>query len=98
MHYITNNPKVIINVFGMFNWITKEGWSHIPRKWSKEDAIEEANSSNIADEVFRRKLFKLFFKSLEHIKTNISLKLLSTIVALIMNVPPIMVVPFANVL
>ncbi len=71
---------------------------HIPRKRSKEDATEEANSSNTANEIFRRKLFKLFFKSLEHLKTNISLKLPSTIIALIMSVPPIIAVPLANVL
>jgi hypothetical protein len=98
MHYITNNPKATINVFGMFNWITKEGWPHIPRKWSKKDATEKANSGNITNKVSRRKLFKLFFKSPERIKTNISLKLPPTIVALIMNVPPIMAIPFANVL
>jgi hypothetical protein len=89
MHHITNNPKAKINVYGMFNWIMKEGWPHIPRKRSKKDAIEEAISNNIANEVFKRKLFKLFFKSPEHIKTNISLKLPPTIVALTMNVPPI---------
>jgi len=27
---------VIINFFGMFNWIMEEGWPHIPRKWSKK--------------------------------------------------------------
>jgi hypothetical protein len=98
MHYITNNPNATINVVEMFNWIAKEGWPHIPRKQSKEDATKKTSSSNTANEVSRRKLFKLFFKSPEHIKTNISLKLSPTIVALIMNVPPIMAVPFANVL
>jgi hypothetical protein len=82
----------------MFNWVREEVSPHIPRKCSKEDAIEKANSSNIANEVSRRELFKLFFQSLEHVKTNISLKLPSTIVALIMNIPPIMVIPFVNVL
>jgi hypothetical protein len=47
----------------------------------------------IANEIFGRELFKLFLQSLECIKTNIPLKLPLTIVALIMNVPPIMVVP-----
>jgi hypothetical protein len=41
-------------------------------------------------------LFKLFFKSHERIKTNIFLKFSPTIIALIMNVPPIMAIPFAN--
>jgi hypothetical protein len=82
MHYITNNPEATINVFGMFNWIMKEGWPHIPRKRSKEDATKEANNSNTANKVSRKKLFKLFFKSPEHIKTNIFLKLPPTIVAL----------------
>ncbi len=27
---------VIIDFFGMFNWIMEEGWPHIPRKWSKK--------------------------------------------------------------
>jgi hypothetical protein len=98
MHYITNNPKATISVFGMFNWITKEGWPHIPRKWSKKDATKEASSSNTINKVYARKLFKLFLKSPKHIKTNVFSKLPPTIVALIMNVPPIMVVPFANVL
>jgi len=98
MHYITNNPKVTINVFGMFNWITKEGWPHVPRKRSKKDAIKEASSSNIVNKVSARKLFKLFYKSHEDIKTSVFLKLPPTIVALIMNVPPITAVPFANVL
>jgi hypothetical protein len=53
--------EAIINVFGMFNWVMKEGWPHIPRKWSKEDAIEEANSSNTINKISKRKLFKLFF-------------------------------------
>jgi hypothetical protein len=98
MHYITNNPKATINVFGMFNWITKEGWPHIPRKRSKKDATKEVSSSNTINKVFARKLFKLLFKSPEHIKTNVFLKLPPTIVALIMNIPPIMVVSFPNVL
>ncbi len=96
MHYMTNNPKATINVFGMFNWIMKEGWPHIPRKQSKEDATEEASISNIANKASRRKLFKLFFRSPVRNKTNIFLKLSPTILALIMNVPPIMAVPFAN--
>jgi len=54
MHYITNNPKATINVFGMFNWITKEGWPHIPRKRSKKDATKEASSSNIVNKVSAR--------------------------------------------
>jgi hypothetical protein len=45
----------------MFNWVTKEGWPHIARKWSKEDAIEEVSNRNTVNEVSRRKLFKLFF-------------------------------------
>jgi hypothetical protein len=93
---MTNNPKATINVFGMFNWIMKEGWPHIPRKQSKEDATEEASISNIANKASRRKLFKLFFRSPVRNKTNIFLKLSPTILALIMNVPPIMAVPFAN--
>jgi hypothetical protein len=76
----------------------EEGWMHIPRKQSKEDAIEKASSSNTANKVSRRKLFKLFFKSPECIKTNIFLKFPLTIVTLIMNVPPIMAIPLANVL
>jgi hypothetical protein len=98
MHYITNNLKATIIVFRMFNWITKKGWPHIPRKRPKEDATKEASSSNNANKVLKRKLFKLFFKSPECIKINIFLKLPLTIVALIMNVSPIMTIPFANVL
>jgi hypothetical protein len=80
----------------MFNWVTKEGWPHIPRKWSKEDATKEVNNNNIVNEISRRKLFNFFFQSSECIKINISLKLPPTIVALIMNVPPITVVPLVN--
>ncbi len=53
-------PKAIVNVFKMLNWVMKEGWPHIPRKLSKEDAIEEACSSNIVNEVYRREIFKPF--------------------------------------
>jgi hypothetical protein len=82
----------------MLNWILEQGWMHIPRKQSKEDAIEEASSTNTNNKVSRRKIFKLFFKSLECIKINIFLKFPLIIVTLIMNVPPIMAVPLANVL
>ncbi len=74
------------------------GWLCILRKWSKEDAIKEASSSNTTNKVSRKKLFKLFFQSPERIETNISLKLPLTIVTLIMNVPPIIAIPFINVL
>ncbi len=90
--------EAIVNVFRLFDWVTKEGWSCTPNKLSKEDATKEACSNNTANEISRRKLFKLIFQSLEHIKTGISLKLPMIIAALIMNVPPIMVVPLANVL
>jgi hypothetical protein len=59
---MANNPKATINVFGMLNWIMKEGWPHIPRKQSKEDATEEASSSNIANEVSRRKFIQIIFQ------------------------------------
>ncbi len=71
---------------------------YIPKKQSKEDVIEEANNTNTTNKVSRRKIFKLFFKSLECIKINIFLKFPLIIVTLIMNVPPIMAVPLANVL
>jgi hypothetical protein len=32
----------------------KKGWPHIPRIWSEEDAIEEANNNNIINEVCGR--------------------------------------------
>jgi hypothetical protein len=92
------SSKGYINVFRMFNWVMEEGWPCIPRKWSKEDATKEVSSGNIVNEVSRRKSFKIFFQSPECIKTNIFLKLPPTIAALIMNVPPIMAVPLANVL
>jgi hypothetical protein len=38
----------------------EKGWPHIPRKRSKEDVTEGANNSNTVNEVFGRKLFKLF--------------------------------------
>ncbi len=82
----------------MFEWVTKEGWLCIPRKLSKEDAIEKACSSNTANEVSKRELFKLFLQSPARIKTNISLKLPQIIVASLMNVPPITVVPLVNAL
>jgi hypothetical protein len=53
----------------------EERWLRIPRKRLEEDAIEEASTSNTANELFGRELFKLFLQSLKHIKTNISLKL-----------------------
>ncbi len=59
----------------MFNWFMEERWLRIPRKRLEEDAIEEASTSNTANELFGRELFKLFLQSLKHIKTNISLKL-----------------------
>jgi hypothetical protein len=74
-------PKAIVSVFKMLDRVTKEGWPHIPRKLSKEDAIEEACSSNIVNEVSTRELFKLFLQSLECIKIDIFSKLLPTIVA-----------------
>jgi len=24
-------PQTIVNVFGTFNWVTEEGWPHIPK-------------------------------------------------------------------
>ncbi len=53
----------------------EERWLRIPRKRLEEDAIEEVSTSNTANELFGRELFKLFLQSLKHIKTNISLKL-----------------------
>jgi hypothetical protein len=49
-----------INAFGTLNWVTEEGWPRIPRKRLEEDVIEEASSSNVTNEAFRRELFKLF--------------------------------------
>jgi hypothetical protein len=64
MHYITNNPKATNNVFGMFNWIMKEGWLHIPRKRSKEDATKEANSSNTATKFLEKNYSNYFSRAL----------------------------------
>jgi hypothetical protein len=82
----------------MFDWVIEEGWLHIPRKRLEEDAIEEANNGNIANEVYDKKLFKLFIQSFECIKTNIFLKLPLTTITLIMEVPPIMAIPLTIVL
>ncbi len=90
--------EAIVNVFGMFDQVTEEGWLHIPRKRLEEDAIEEANNGNIASEVYEKQLFKLFIQSLECIKINISPKLPLTTIASIMEVPPIMAIPLTNVL
>ncbi len=78
--------EAIINVFRMFNWVTEKGWLRIPRIWSEGDVIEETNSSNITNEIFRRKLFKLFLQSHECIKINIYLNLPQTTTTLIMNI------------
>jgi hypothetical protein len=67
--------EAIVNVFKMFEWVMKEGWLRIPRKLSKKDAIEKACSSNTANEVSKREIFKLFLQSPACIKTDISLKL-----------------------
>jgi hypothetical protein len=90
--------EAIVNAFGMFDWVTEEGWLHIPRKRLEEDVIEEANNGNIANEVYEKELFKLFIQSLECIKTNIFLKLPLTTTTSIMEVPPIMVIPLTIVL
>ncbi len=74
-------PEATVSVYKMLDWVIEGGWLHIPRKRSKEDATEEANNSNIVNKVFGRELFKLFLQSPKHIKTNILLKLPSTIVA-----------------
>lgn len=34
-------PKVTINVFGTFDWVTKKGWPQIPRKRSEEDVTKK---------------------------------------------------------
>jgi hypothetical protein len=68
-------PKVIVNVFRMFNWFMEERWLCIPRKRLEEDVTEEANINNTTNKVSGRKLFKLFFQSLERIKIDIFLKL-----------------------
>lgn len=91
-------PKATINVFRTFDWVIEEGWPQIPKKLSKEAVIEEANSSNAIDEALGKKLFKLFFQSHEYINTKISLNPPPTIVAPIMNLPPIMVIPPTNAL
>lgn len=95
---LVKTPHATFNVFGMFDWVTKKGWPHIPRIGSKKDAIEEANSNNITNKVCGRELFKLFLQSPKHIKTNFFFNLPLTIVASIMNVPPIMAVPPTNAL
>ncbi len=56
-------PKTTINVFKMFDWVTKEGRPHIPKKRSKEDVIKKTSSSNTANKVFGRELFKLFLQN-----------------------------------
>jgi hypothetical protein len=87
---LLRTPKATINVFRTFDWVIEEGWPQIPKKLSKEAVIEEANSSNAIDEALGKKLFKLFFQSHEYINTKISLNPPPTIVAPIMNLPPIM--------
>jgi hypothetical protein len=44
----------------MFDWVTKAGWSCVPKKQSKNDVIEEANSNNIVNKVSGKELFKIF--------------------------------------
>jgi hypothetical protein len=76
----------------------EEEWLHIPRKWSKKKPtiatlltkfLEKTNLNYFST---TPNTLRLIFQ------INISLKLPPTIVALIMNDPPIMVVPLANVL
>jgi hypothetical protein len=76
----------------------EEGWPQIPIKWSEEDVTKKASNSNIANEAFGRKLFKLFLHSPKYIKTKILLNPPPTTIAPIMNLLPIMVVPLTNVL
>jgi hypothetical protein len=47
-------PEATVSVYKMLDWVIERGWLHIPRKWSKEDATEEANNSNIVNKVFGR--------------------------------------------
>ncbi len=54
-----NSKGYIVNAFGTLDWVTKEGWSWIPRKWSK-DVTKEASSNNIVDKAFGKELFKFF--------------------------------------
>jgi hypothetical protein len=56
--------KAIINVFKTLDWVMEKGWSHIPRKWSKEDAINEASNSNIVNKVSGKKYSNYFPKAL----------------------------------
>jgi hypothetical protein len=88
--------EATVNVFKNFDWVTKEGWLHIPRKRSENDATKEANNNNIVNEGSKRKLFKLFLQSPKHVKINILLKLPPTTITSIMNVPPITVVSLVN--
>jgi len=43
--------EATVNVFKMFDWVTKEGWLYIPRKRLENDATKEANNNNIVNEV-----------------------------------------------
>jgi hypothetical protein len=82
--------EVIVNVFETLDWVIEEGWPQIPKKWLEEEVTKEVNSNNTANEAFGRKLFKLFFQSLERINTRIPLNPPPTIFAPVMNFPPIM--------
>lgn len=96
---LLRTPKTTINiVFKTLDWVMEEGWLQIPRKQYEKYVIKEASSSNVDDKAFGRELFKLFLQSPERIKTIIPLNPPPTTITLVMNLPPIMVVPLANAL
>jgi len=52
--------ETTIYAFGTLDWVTKEGWLRIPRKWSNKDVTKEVSNNDVVDKTFGRKLFKLF--------------------------------------
>jgi hypothetical protein len=44
---LLRTPEATINVFGTFDWVTKEAWLPIPRKQSEKDVTKELNLTKV---------------------------------------------------